>query len=75
MIDKAILWANLIAMPVTYYAAKKLVEFSLPAHPMEVDAEILIFVCCFTTIVAVLSVILQTVQAAVANPVDALRYE
>ena len=56
-------------------STKKLVEFSLPAFPMEVDIEILIWVCFFTTIIAVSSVILQTVKAAVASPVDALRYE
>jgi putative ABC transport system permease protein len=72
---RLILWANIIALPVTYYAAKKLVAFSLPTFPMEVDIEILIWVCFLTTIVAALSVILQTYRAAVANPVTALRYE
>jgi len=72
---RLIFLANLIALPMTYYAAKKLVEFSLPAFPMEVDIEILIYVCILTTIVAVASVLLQTYKAAVANPVDALRYE
>ena len=72
---RLILLANLIALPVTHYAAKKLVTFSLPVFPMEVDINVLIFVSFLSLVVAVATVIFQTYIAAVANPVDSLRYE
>jgi putative ABC transport system permease protein len=71
---RLIVLANVIAWPVTYYAAKKLAEFSLP-YPMEVNIWIFIFVTFFTLLIAATAVIVQTYKAATANPVDSLRYE
>lgn len=72
---RLILLANIIALPVTYYAAKKLAKYSLPAFPMSIDIQIFIYVSAFTLIIAVAAVILQTYKAAIANPVESLRYE
>ena len=71
---RLIVLANVIAWPVTYYAAKKLAEFSLP-YPMEVNIWIFIFVTFFTLLIAATAVIVQTYKAATANPGDSLRYE
>ena len=72
---RLILVANIIALPITYYAAKKLLKFSLPSFPMKIDIQIFIYVSAFTLIIAVGAVIVQTYKAALANPVDSLRYE
>jgi putative ABC transport system permease protein len=72
---RLILLANIIALPISYYAAKKLLKYSLPSFPMEVDIQIFIYVSAFTLIIALAAVIVQTYKAAIANPVDALRYE
>jgi len=72
---RLIIVANLIALPITYYAAKKLLEFSLPSFPMKIDIQIFIYVSAFTLIIAVGAVIVHTYRAALANPVDSLRYE
>jgi putative ABC transport system permease protein len=72
---RLIMVANIIALPVTYYAAKKLLKYSLPSFPMKIDIEIFIYVSAFSMVIAVGAVIVQTYKAAMANPVDSLRYE
>jgi putative ABC transport system permease protein len=72
---RLILLANIIALPITYYAAKKLAKYSLPSFPMNIDIQIFIYVSAFSMIIAIAAVIVQTYRAAMANPVDALRYE
>ena len=42
---------------------------------MKIDIEIFIYVSAFSMIIAVGAVIVQTYKAAMANPVDSLRYE
>ena len=71
---KLVVLANVIALPVAYVVSKRLLEFAYILRiPIGSDVFFLsIFITLLTAIVAVVS---QTIKAALANPVDTLRYE
>jgi putative ABC transport system permease protein len=70
---RIILVANVIAVPVAYYAAKSLLSFFVYKTKMEA-AEVVATVA-FTFAVALVTISCQVVKTALLNPIDAIRYE
>jgi putative ABC transport system permease protein len=70
---KWVLVANLIAWPLAYYAARKWLQNF--AYRMNLGVELFIFAAVLALVIALLTVGYQAIKAAVANPVDSLRYE
>jgi len=71
---KWVLVANVIAWPVTYYVMR---NYWLANFPFRIPISLLTFVIAglITLFIALLAVSYQSIKAAVANPVDSLRYE
>ena len=71
---KLIVVANIIAFPIAWFLSKSFLEF---AWVYKTDIGIMVFVIAIVLSLfsAIISVIAQTVKAAVANPVKALKYE
>ncbi len=70
---KCITAANMIALPAAYFLlAKWLQDY---AYRIEIDAPLFILPGASTVIIAFLAVGFQSVKAALANPVDALKHE
>ncbi|OGG43925.1 MAG: hypothetical protein A3F84_18875 [Candidatus Handelsmanbacteria bacterium RIFCSPLOWO2_12_FULL_64_10] len=65
--------ANLIAWPVAYWAARRWLENF--AYRIEPGAGVFALSGLLALVVALLTISLQTLKAARANPVEALRYE
>jgi putative ABC transport system permease protein len=70
---KWVVLANIIAWPVAYYAMHKWLQNF--AYRVVIGWEIFLFSAGIALIISVLTVSLQSIRAAVANPVDSLRYE
>jgi putative ABC transport system permease protein len=70
---KWVLIANLIAWPLAYFAAQKWLQNF--AYRMTVSVELFIFAAALALVIALCTVGYQALRAAVANPVDSLRYE
>jgi putative ABC transport system permease protein len=70
---KWVLAANVIAWPVAYFAMSKW----LKGFAYRADISLLIFILAgaLALFIAVLTVGYQAIKAAVADPMDALRYE
>ena len=65
--------ANLIAIPISYYLVQKwLQDF---AYRMEISWIIFLIAGVVSLVVALITVTFQSVKAALANPVDSLKYE
>jgi len=65
--------ANLIAWPVAYYAMSRwLQEF---AYRISIGLRTFLLAALFTLIITLITVGSQAIRAALANPVDTLRYE
>ncbi len=65
--------ANLITFPIAYYAIGKWLENF--AYHIDVGAGVFLLVGILVLVIALLTVGFQAVRAAVANPIDSLRYE
>lgn len=65
--------ANLIAWPITYYVMRRWLDNF--AYHTEIGVEIFVVTGVLTLVIAILTVIVQTLNAATADPVDSLRYE
>jgi putative ABC transport system permease protein len=70
---KWVLLANLIAWPVAYYAVHNWLDNF--AFRTRMGLEIFLFSGCLALVISLLTVCYQSVKAALANPVDSLRYE
>lgn len=70
---KWILLANLIAIPVGYFIVSKWLEQY--AYRIGINWFIFLMACGLSLIVAFLTVSYQTIKAAIANPVESLKYE
>jgi putative ABC transport system permease protein len=68
-----VLLANIIAWPVAWYLLNKWLQSFL--YRTAIRFEIFIFAGMMTFIIALVTVSYQSIKAAVANPVDSLRYE
>jgi len=70
---KCVLIANVIAWPIAYFSLNNLLqEF---AYRTEINIWTFVFSAVLAITIAILTVSYQTIKAAVANPVDSLRYE
>ncbi len=70
---KWVLVANVIAWPVAYFAISKWLENF--AYRTNLNISIFILSGALALVTALLTVSYQTLKAALANPVDSLRYE
>jgi len=70
---KWVLLANLIAWPVAYFAVHNWLEnFAIRTR---IGWEIFILSGCMALVISLVTVCYQSIKAALANPVDSLRYE
>ncbi len=70
---KLVVIANLVAWPVAYFAMRRWLDNF--AYRIELDFGAFILAAALALIIALLTVSTQAIKAAVANPVEALRYE
>ncbi len=70
---KWVLIANVIAWPVAYLAMHRWLQNF--AYRTAIGAEVFVLSALLALVIALLTVSYQSIKAAVANPVDALRYE
>ncbi len=70
---KWVLLANLIAWPVAYYAVHNWLDNF--AFRTRIGWEIFLFSGCLALVISLLTVCYQSIKAALANPIDSLRYE
>ncbi|MGD8539931.1 MAG: ABC transporter permease, partial [Candidatus Aminicenantes bacterium] len=70
---KIILVANVIAVPVAYFATKMFLN--LFVYRTTLDAGMVAATVAFTFVVAFLTISYQVIKTALANPVDSIRYE
>jgi putative ABC transport system permease protein len=68
-----ILIANLIAVPLAYFAARMFLN--LFVSRTKLDAAGIVATVAFTFVVALITISYQVIKTALANPVDSLRYE
>ena len=68
-----VVWANLLAWPVAWYAMKRWLQNF--AYQIPMDWRVFLLSGLLALAVALLTVIYQAVRAATANPVDSLKYE
>ncbi len=70
---KLVIIANLVAWPVAYFFMNRwLQDF---AYRVEMNPAIFAVSCLFTILIALFTVGYRSIKAALANPVDSLRYE
>jgi putative ABC transport system permease protein len=65
--------ANLIALPVAYFAMNRWLQSF--AYRMDIHAWIFVLSAALSLSIALITVSYQAIRAALANPVDSLRYE
>jgi putative ABC transport system permease protein len=70
---KWILLANLIAIPIGYWIVSKWLEQY--AYRIDINLNIFLLACGLSLIIAFLTVSYQTIRAAIANPVESIKYE
>jgi putative ABC transport system permease protein len=70
---KIILLANLIAVPVAYYATKMFLNFFV--YRTKLDAMVVVVTVAFTFVVALITISYQIIKTSLSSPIDAIRYE
>jgi putative ABC transport system permease protein len=70
---KIILIANLIAVPVSYFASRMFLN--LFVLRTKLHADVVIVTVVFTFAVALITICYQVIRTALTNPVDSIRYE
>jgi ABC-type antimicrobial peptide transport system permease subunit len=70
---KWVLMANIIAWPVAYYAMNRWLQYF--AYRTNIGLFTFILSAVLTIIIAFITVSYQSIKAALANPIEALRYE
>jgi putative ABC transport system permease protein len=70
---RLVLIANLVALPVAYYTMNKWLENF--AYHTNISLFIFILALALSTFITFMTVSYQSIKAAIANPVDSLRYE
>jgi putative ABC transport system permease protein len=70
---KWVLVANLIAWPLSYFAMNKWLQNF--AYRTDIGLSIFLLAAVLVFAIALLTIIFQAIKAALANPVDSLRYE
>jgi len=67
--------ANIIALPLGYYTMDSLLQYRLVYGKIDIGMNILLLTSAISFAAAIIAVISQTVKAAAANPIIALKYE
>lgn len=70
---KLVLFANLLAWPIAWYAANQWLRSF--AFSINIGWWVFLLSGSFALVIALLTVSIQAIRAAVANPIDSLRYE
>jgi putative ABC transport system permease protein len=70
---KLVIFANVIAWPMAYYAMSRWLRSF--AFRIDITLGVFLLAALIAAAIALLTVGLQVVKAAVANPVESLRYE
>ena len=70
---KWVLVANVVAVPIAWYAVNKWLENF--AYRTAVSAWVFVVAGCITMIIALFTIVSQTIHAAQMNPVKTLKYE
>ncbi|MFB0565639.1 MAG: ABC transporter permease [Candidatus Aminicenantaceae bacterium] len=70
---KVIMAANLIAVPVAYFTARKFLNMFVSRT--QLDAGVVVATVAFTFVVALITISYQVIKTALADPVDSIRYE
>lgn len=68
-----VILANLIALPVSYFAMNRWLQSF--AYRMEIHPLVFVLAALISLCIALLTVSYQAIRAALANPIDSLRYE
>ena len=71
---RLVIIANLIAWPLTYFLVKQFLGWAW-AYRTDISVTVFIASATVTLVMAILSVVFQTVKVSLSNPVEALRYE
>jgi len=66
--------SNSIGLPLAYFITRYLLQ-SGTFYPLEIGTGVYLFVSGISLMVTIIAVASQTVKAALANPIDSLRYE
>jgi putative ABC transport system permease protein len=76
LVNQFLIWiliANMVAWPIAYFVMNRwLQDF---ANRIDVEIITFVFACVLSLFIGVVTVIHQSLKAALANPVDSLRYE
>ena len=67
--------SNIIALPLGYYTMDSLLQYRLAYGKIDIGMNILLLTFAITFAAAIIAVISQTLKAARANPINALKYE
>lgn len=70
---KWVIWANLIAWPITWFTMNKWLQNF--AYRIEISWWVFVLAGAVALVIALLTVSWQAIRAAIANPVESLRYE
>jgi putative ABC transport system permease protein len=70
---RIILVANMIAVPVAYFATRMFLN--LFVYRTKLDAGVVVATVAFTFVAALLTISYQVIKTTLANPVDSIRYE
>ena len=70
---KWVLAANILALPISYYAMHKWLQNF--AYRIHIGIDVLVLSATLALVISFSTISLQTIRAAKANPVDSLRYE
>ncbi len=70
---KLVLFANLLAWPIAWYVMDKWLQNF--AYRISIEWWIFVFAGCLALMIALLTVCMHAIRAALLNPVEALRYE
>jgi hypothetical protein len=70
---KSILIANIIAIPTAYFATKAFLQTF--AFRVDLEPWIFITIAALSLLIALITVSYQAIKSAIANPIEALRYE
>jgi putative ABC transport system permease protein len=70
---KRVLLANIIAWPMAYYFMHKWLQNF--AYRTRIDIWVFFMAAALAMLIALVTVSYQSIRAALANPVDSLRYE
>ena len=68
-----ILISNVVAWPIAYFAMKNWLQDFV--NRIDIEIITFAFACILSVIIAIGTVIFQSLKASLANPVDSLRYE